>query len=80
MKNFMLFSVDQIFDLWYEFLIYLQESSVTKILNLDAGVTQISLSSIETDLQTKLIVSTETRTIVCDTMKQSFVEIGNQPR
>ena len=62
------------------FLIYLQESSVTKILNLDAGVTQISLSSMETDLQTKLIVSTETRTIVCDTMKQSFIEIGNQSR
>ena len=78
MKNLMrtrkIFLVSQIF------LIYLQESSVTKILNLDAGVTQISLSSMETDLQTKLIVSTETRTIVCDTMKQSFIEIGNQSR
>ena len=74
----MLFSVDQIFDLLYEILIYLQESKVTKILELDAAVTQISLSSIEIDLQTKLIVSTETRTVVCDTMKQSFVEIGNQ--
>ena len=59
-------------------MIYLQESKVTKILELDAAVTQISLSSIEIDLQTKLIVSTETRTVVCDTMKQSFVEIGNQ--
>ena len=78
MKNLMRTSI--IFLVSQIFLIYLQESSVTKILNLDAGVTQISLSSIETDLQTKLIVSTETRTIVCDTIKQSFVEIGNQPR
>ena len=53
---------------------------VTKILELDSPVFQISLSPIEEELQTKLLVSTETRTIVCDYVKQNFVEVGNQPR
>ena len=58
----------------------LQESQVTKILELDSAVVQLYLSPMESDLQTKLLVSTETRTIVCDSAKQNFVEVGNQPR
>ena len=53
---------------------------VIKILELDSPIVQISLSPMDSDLETKLLVSTETRTIVCDSVEQTFVEIGNQTR
>jgi len=59
---------------------YFQDLEVTKILELDSPIVQISLSPMGAELQTKLLVSTETRTIVCDYVKQNFVEVGNQPR
>jgi hypothetical protein len=59
---------------------YFQDLEITKILELDSAIVQISLSPMGTELETKLLVSTETRTIVCDYVKQNFVEVGNQPR
>ena len=51
-----------------------------KILELQSSIVQISLSPNEIDGEKKVLVSTETRTIVCDTVRQSFVEIGNVKR
>ena len=57
-----------------------EEIEVRKILELDSPVVQISLSPAGADLETKLVVSTENRTIICDSVAQTFVEIGNQSR
>ena len=57
-----------------------EEIEVRKILELDSPVVQISLSPADVDLETKLVVSTENRTIICDSVEQTFVEIGNQSR
>ena len=51
-----------------------------KILELQSSIVQISLSPNEIDGETKVLVSTETRTIICDTVRQSFFEIGNVKR
>ena len=51
-----------------------------KILELQSPIVQISLSPNEIDGETKVLVSTETRTIICDTVRQSFIEIGNVKR
>ena len=51
-----------------------------KILELQSSIVQISLSPSEIDGETKVLVSTETRTIICDTVRQSFIEIGNVKR
>ena len=51
-----------------------------KILELQSPIVQISLSPNEIDEETKVSVSTETRAIICDTVRQSFIEIGNVKR
>ena len=58
----------------------LQEREVIKILELDSAIVQIALSPMNADNETKLLISSETRTIICDSVQQTFVEIGNQTR
>ena len=44
------------------------------IMRLDSAVGQLDY------LQNKLVVSTSTKTYLCDTMKQQFTGIGKKPR
>lgn len=53
---------------------------MNKILELHSSIVQISVSPNEIDGETKLLVSTEAKTIICDSVRQSFVEVGNEPR
>ena len=43
-------------------------------------ILQISVSPNEVDDETKLLISTEAKTIICDSVRQSFVEVGSEPR
>ena len=57
-----------------------QEQEVDKILELHSSIVQISVSPNEVDDETKLLISTEAKTIICDSVRQSFVEVGSEPR
>ena len=56
------------------------EIEVSKILELDSPIVQISLSPADVDYETKVVISTENQTVICDTLNKTFVEVGNQKR
>ena len=60
--------------------ILFQNLEVNKILELRSPIVQISLSPNEVDGETKILVSTETNTIICDSARNEFIEIGNVQR
>ena len=53
---------------------------MNKILELRSPIVQISVSPNEVDGETKILVSTETKTIICDSVRNEFIEIGDEQR